>query len=88
MIEIQVRNGDLEGALVLLRREIVKDGIYATLKRREKYPNLTDRKKVKAGIAKQRRLKTELKKERLRESMAEFRRWGERKRPLRRREKQ
>ena len=82
---IEVRSGDIEKALLLFRRELVKDGIHAALKRREKYPNLTDRKKVKAGIAKQRGLKTKLKRERQRE--AEIRR-AQTRRPLRRREKQ
>ena len=84
MIEIQVLNGDLEQALLSFRREVVKDGTHAALKRREKYPNLTDRKKVKERVAKQRRIKAEEKK-RQQEVIAELRRWGERKRPVRRR---
>jgi len=79
---IEIRGGDIEQALLLFRRECVKDGIHATLKRREKYPNLTDRKKVKERVAKQRRIKTELKKKRQQESMENFR-MMQRKRPLR-----
>jgi ribosomal protein S21 len=83
---IEVR-GNIEQALLLFRRECVKDGIHKVLKRRERYPNLTDRKKAKEVAARVRRRKIESKRERQQEAMAEFRR-GERKRPLRRREKQ
>jgi len=81
---IEVRAGDIEQALLLFRREVVKDGIHAALKRREQNANLTDRKKVKERVAKQRRIKAEAKK-RQQEVIAELRRWGERKRPVRRR---
>ena len=72
---IEIRGGDIEQALLLFRREVVKDGIHAALKRREKYPNLTDRKKVKERVAKQRRIKAEEKK-RQQEVIAELRSWG------------
>jgi ribosomal protein S21 len=84
---IEVRAGDIERALLSFRRECVKDGIHKVLKRRERYPNLSDRRKAKESVARQRRIKAEAKK-RQQEAMAEFRRWGERKRPVRRREKQ
>jgi len=79
---IEIRGGDIEQALLLFRREVVKDGIHAALKRREKYPNLTDRRKFKESVARQRRLKTEAKRERQREAMENFRRM-QRKRPVR-----
>jgi len=81
---IQVRSGDIEQALLLFRRECVQAGIHATLKRRERYPNLSDRRKAKESVARQRRIKAEAKK-RQQESTAELRRWVQRKRPLRRR---
>jgi len=81
---IQVRSGDIEQALLSFRRECVQAGIHAALKRRERYPNLSDRRKAKESVARQRRIKAEAKK-RQQESTAELRRWVQRKRPLRRR---
>ena len=86
MIEIKVR-GDIEQALLSFRREVVRAGIHAALKRRERYPNLSDRRKAKEVAARIRRRKTEAKRERGREILAEFRRVQTR-RPVRRREKQ
>ena len=82
---IEIRGGDIEQALLSFRRECVQAGIHAALKRRERYPNLSDRRKAKESVARQRRIKTELKKKRQQESTAELRRWVQRKRPLRRR---
>ena len=79
---IQVRSGDIEQALLSFRRECVQAGIHATLKRRERYPNLSDRRKAKESVARQRRIKTELKKKRQQESMENFRRMRQQ-RPLR-----
>jgi ribosomal protein S21 len=79
---IQVRSGDIEQALLSFRRECVQAGIHAALKRRERYPNLSDRRKAKESVARQRRIKTELKKERQREEMENFRMMRQQ-RPLR-----
>jgi len=81
---IEIRGGDIEQALLSFRRECVQAGIHAALKRRERYPNLSDRRKAKESVARQRRIKAEAKK-RQQESTAELRRWVQRKRPLRRR---
>ena len=81
---IEIRGGDIEQALLFFRRECVQAGIHAALKRRERYPNLSDRRKAKESVARQRRIKAEAKK-RQQESTAELRRWVQRKRPLRRR---
>ena len=79
---IEIRGGDIEQALLLFTRECVQAGIHAALKRRERYPNLSDRRKAKESVARQRRIKTELKKKRQQESMENFR-MMQRKRPLR-----
>ena len=79
---IEIRGGDIEQALLLFRRECVQAGIHAALKRRERYPNLSDRRKAKESVARQRRIKTELKKKRQQESMENFRRMRQQ-RPLR-----
>ena len=79
---IKIRSGDIEQALLSFRRECVQAGIHAALKRRERYPNLSDRRKAKESVARQRRIKTELKKKRQQESMENFRRMRQQ-RPLR-----
>ena len=82
MIQIQVLNGDLEGALVLLKRQCQRDGVHQEIKRRETFIKPSTRKKAKAAAARVRRLKVEIRRERQREAMAEFRRM-QRKRPVR-----
>jgi len=79
---IEIRGGDIEQALLSFRRECVQAGIHAALKRRERYPNLSDRRKAKESVARQRRIKTELKKKRQQESMENFRMMRQQ-RPLR-----
>ena len=87
MIEIKVLNGDLEGALLLLKRQCQRDAIHSEIKRRETFIKPSTRKKAKAAAARVRRRKTEAKRERQQEILAEFRRVQTR-RPMRRREKQ
>jgi small subunit ribosomal protein S21 len=82
VIEIKVLNGDLEGALVLLKRQCQRDAIHSEIKRRETFIKPSTRKKAKAAAARVRRLKVEIRRERQREAMAEFRRM-QRKRPVR-----
>jgi len=74
MIEIQVRDGHLEEALISLRRQCQKDGDLKLLKRRQDHPNLTDRRKIKMRDAEKRRKLADAKRERQRESMARLRR--------------
>jgi small subunit ribosomal protein S21 len=83
---IEVR-GNIEQALLLFRRECVKDGIHQEIKRRETFVKPSTRRKAKEAVARRRRIKTEAKKERQQEVMAELRRIQKR-RPVRRREKQ
>jgi small subunit ribosomal protein S21 len=87
VIEIKVLNGDLEGALVLLKRQCQRDAIHSEIKRRETFIKPSTRRKAKEAVARRRRIKTEAKKERQQEILAEFRRVQTR-RPMRRREKQ
>lgn len=51
--------GNLETALHQLKKAIDRDGIFKAIKRRFDYPNLTERKRAKAGMANKRRLKRE-----------------------------
>jgi len=87
VIEIKVLNGDLEGALVLLKRQCQRDAIHSEIKRRGTFIKPSTRRKAKEAVARRRRIKTEAKKERQQEILAEFRRVQTR-RPMRRREKQ
>jgi len=82
MIEIQVRDGHLEEALISLRRQCQRDAIHSEIKRRETFVKRSARKKAKRAVARLRRLKVEIRRERQREAMAEFRRM-QRKRPVR-----
>ena len=82
MIEIRVLNGDLEGALVLLKRQCQRDAIHSEIKRRETFVKPSTRKKAKAAVARRRRIKTEARRERQQEAMAELRRVQKR-RPVR-----
>ena len=84
MIEVR---GNIEQALLLFRRECVKDGIHQEIKRRETFVKPSTRRKAKEAVARRRRIKTEAKKERQQEVMAELRRI-QKIRPVRRREKQ
>jgi len=87
MSSVQVRDGRLEEALILLRRQCQRDAIHSDIKRRETFVKPSTRRKAKESVARQRRIKAEAKK-RQQESTAELRRWVQRKRPVRRREKQ
>jgi len=78
---IEVR-GNIEQALLLFRRECVKDGIHQEIKRRETFVKPSTRRKAKEAVARRRRIKTEAKKERQQEVMAELRRIQKR-RPVR-----
>ena len=82
MIEIKVLNGDLEGALLSFKRACQRDGVHQEVKRRETFVKPSTRRKAKAAVARLRRLKVEIRRERQREAMAEFRRM-QRKRPVR-----
>jgi small subunit ribosomal protein S21 len=81
MIEIQVRDGDLEGALISLRRQCQRDAIHGEIKRRLTFVKPSTRRKAKEAVARRRRIKVEAKK-RQQESVAELQR-VQRKRPLR-----
>jgi len=87
MSSVQVRDGHLEEALLLLKRQCQRDGVHQEIKRRETFIKPSTRKKAKAAAARVRRRKIESKRERQQEAMAEFRR-VQTKRPMRRREKQ
>ena len=82
MIEIKVLNGDLEGALLLLKRQCQRDAIHSEIKRRETFIKPSTRRKAKEAVARRRRIKTEAKKERQREEMENFRMMRQQ-RPLR-----
>ena len=84
---IEIRGGDIEQALLLLKRECVKDGIHQEIKRRETFVKPSTRRKAKEAVARRRRIKAKAKRERQQEILAEFRRVQTR-RPMRRREKQ
>ena len=72
MIEIQVRDGHLEEALISLRRQCQRDAIHSEIKRRETFVKPSTRKKAKAAVARRRRIKTEARRERQQEILAEF----------------
>jgi small subunit ribosomal protein S21 len=82
VIEIKVLNGDLEGALVLLKRQCQRDAIHSEIKRRETFIKPSTRKKAKAAAARVRRRKVEIRRERQREAMEIFRMMRQQ-RPLR-----
>jgi small subunit ribosomal protein S21 len=82
MIEIQVRDGHLEEALISLRRQCQRDAIHSEIKRRETFVKPSTRKKAKEAVARRRRIKTEARRERQQEAMAELRRVQKR-RPVR-----
>jgi small subunit ribosomal protein S21 len=72
LIEIKVLNGDLEGALVLLKRQCQRDGVHQEIKRRETFVKPSTRRKAKEAVARRRRIKTEARRERQQEILAEF----------------
>jgi ribosomal protein S21 len=82
MIEIQVRDGHLEEALILLRRQCQRDAIHSDIKRRETFVKRSTRKKAKEAVARRRRLKVEVKRERQQEALAELQR-AQKRRPVR-----
>jgi ribosomal protein S21 len=82
MSSVQVRDGRLEEALILLRRQCQRDAIHSEIKRRETFVKRSARKKAKRAAARVRRRKTEAKRERQQEVMENFRRM-QRKRPVR-----
>ena len=61
-MEVEVRS-DIEVAIHRLKKLLLRDGIHGEIKRREKYPNPTDRRKAKDREAVRRRLKALKKKE-------------------------
>ena len=62
-MQVIISNGNLDLGIKELKKKIARDGIFAAIKRREQSPNLTDRKKEKALIARRRRVVRERKKE-------------------------
>ncbi len=56
----------IERAIVMLKRQLDRDGIHRVIKLRLAYPNLRDREKAKARLATWRRAKAEQKRERYR----------------------
>ena len=52
MIEVQVRNGNLEKAMRVLKKKVMKEGIVKEIKRRQFYqkPSEVKREAKKAGI--------------------------------------
>lgn len=61
-MQVEVRNGDIEGGIRILKNLLKRDGIHVEAKRRNEYANKTDRKKMKALIANRRRIKIERRK--------------------------
>jgi ribosomal protein S21 len=58
VIEVVVQSS-FEEAIKELKKKIGRDGIFATLKLRSEYPNLTDRAKKKAILSLQRKRQSE-----------------------------
>jgi small subunit ribosomal protein S21 len=56
-MDIEVRHGDIEGAIKIFKREMAKDGILKELKNRRSYEKPSVKKKRKQLEARRRRLK-------------------------------
>ena len=65
MIEVQVRGGNLEKAMRVLKKKVMKEGIVKELKRRQFYmkPSEIKREKKKEGIKNYKKKMAKLKKE-------------------------
>ena len=63
-MEVVVRDGGIEGAILLLKKQILKDGIHKGIKRREAYIKPSERKRAKEREAASRRRRTQRRRER------------------------
>jgi small subunit ribosomal protein S21 len=64
-MDIEVRHGDIEGAIKIFKREMAKDGILKELKNRRSYEKPSVKKKRKQLEARRRRLKEARKRSRV-----------------------
>lgn len=68
MQSVEVRGDDIDRAIRDLKKVVGRDGVQQEVRRRDQWPNKTDRKKAKAILAARKRLKREKKKARVLEN--------------------
>ena len=58
MMKIEVRNGNVEGAIRILKKNLQKDGFYTELRNREHYRSRSEKRRLAKAAGRRRHLKT------------------------------